>query len=155
LKDHDAVARAMATPFAASLMGAGVDIDSGNPRRYVIWVGQGGFGLPAREYYLLPGEPYAGVRVAYRDYIEETFKRAGIDHPRKRADDILALETAIAERSWDNTEMRDPVRMYHLMKVADLKSYAPQFNWTVFLDELGYGDQTEVVVSTDTAVQDL
>ena len=142
-------------PFTASVIGIGVGLDPGQPKRYVPQIMQSGLGLPSPEYYLLPGEPFVGHRTAYRDYIEATFKRAGVDDPRGRADAILALETQIAALHWTQTEMRDPIRMYHLMKTDELKSFAPEFNWTVFLDEKKFGDQAEIVIGTDTAVQNL
>ena len=141
--------------FTASVIGIGVGLDPGQPKRYVPQIMQSGLGLPSPEYYLLPGEPFVGHRTAYRDYIEATFKRAGVDDPRGRADAILALETQIAALHWTQTEMRDPIRMYHLMKTDELKSFAPEFNWTVFLDEKKFGDQAEIVIGTDTAVQNL
>ena len=152
---YDEVARWMARPFTASVIGIGVGLDPGQPKRYVPQIMQSGLGLPSPEYYLLPGEPFVGHRTAYRDYIEATFKRAGVDDPRGRADAILALETQIAALHWTQTEMRDPIRMYHLMKTDELKSFAPEFNWTVFLDEKKFGDQAEIVIGTDTAVQNL
>ena len=155
IDSYDEVAQWMGRPLTSSIVGAGVTLDPGQPRRYVVSMAQSGLGLPSREYYVLPSEPFVGHRAAYRDYIENTFKRAGIDKARGRANSILALETAIAALQWTTTEQRDPVRMYHLMKVAELDAFAPGFNWTAFLAEAGYGDQTEIVVETDTAVQQL
>ncbi|MBX3578428.1 MAG: M13 family metallopeptidase [Rhizobiaceae bacterium] len=151
----DEIVRWMARPFTTSIADIAVELDSGNPKRYVVALWQGGLGLPAREYYLLPDEPFAAHRTAYRDYIRQTFERAGIAEAASRADAILALETKIAELQWAETEMRDPVRMYNLMPVSKLADFAPGFNWAAFLAEAGYGDQTEVVLQTDTAVQAL
>jgi putative endopeptidase len=155
LATREQVVRAMARPFQQSIVGAGVALDPGQPRRYVVELFQAGLGLPSPEYYLLEGEPFAGFRTAYRDYIEGSFARAGIDRARERADQILALETEIARAHWLPAEMRDPVRMYHPMSPAELARFAPGFDWAAFLDEAEFGDQQTVVVNTDTALQRL
>ncbi|MBX3531489.1 MAG: M13 family metallopeptidase [Rhizobiaceae bacterium] len=151
----DEIARWMARPFTSSVVNIAVELDSGNPKRYVVATWQGGLGLPAREYYLRPDEPFAGHRTAYRDYIRQTFERAGIDGAAERADAIVSLETKIAELQWAEAEMRDPVRMYNLMPVAKLSEFAPGINWSAFLAEAGFADQSEIVLQTDTAIQAL
>jgi endothelin-converting enzyme/putative endopeptidase len=65
-------------------------------------------GLPAREYYLDPGEKYAAVRSAYVGYIEKIFTLAGIPDGAKKAQLILALETAVARSFWEPEKLRDP-----------------------------------------------
>ena len=149
------VARMMARPFIMSIVDFDVVLDQKDPKHYVVEMIQSGLGLPSREYYLDPGEPYASHRIAYRDYIAATLTRAGLDDARERADRILALETAIAEAHWKPEEMRDPVRMYHAMSPAELATEAPGFDWPTFLAEGGIGDQTKLVIGTDTAVEKL
>ncbi|MEN3951362.1 M13 family metallopeptidase [Iodidimonas sp. SYSU 1G8] len=155
LESAEDVARQMAKPFNATVIGIDVMTDSGNPQRYIIGARQSGLGLPATDYYLDDGEPFAGHRIAYRDYIEASLRRAGIDRPRERADAVLALETQIAKLQWSPAEMRDPVRMYTLMPVADLDKFAPEFPWTAYLAEKRFSDQKTIVIGTDTAVQKL
>jgi endothelin-converting enzyme/putative endopeptidase len=145
----------MARPFVISFIGAGPATDAMKPQRYVLNAIQTGLGLPSPEFYLKPEEPFAGHRVAYRDYIKATFDQAGIADGTARADAILALETEIAKRHWSLEEQRDPVKGYHLMSIDELKAYAPGFPWDVYLTESGYGDQREIVLDTDTAIQAL
>lgn len=150
---HEDIARWMGRPIHNSIVGLGVTIDPGDPTRYVISTAQSGLGLPNRDYYLREDEPFPGHREAYVDYIEGVFNRAGIDRGRERAEDILALETAIAQIHWTPAQRRDRVANYHLMTVEELQDYAPGFNWMPFLEELGVADQEEIIVGTDTAVQ--
>ena len=49
--------------------------DPGNPDRYVMFVGQGGLGLPDEEYYRLPA--YADIRAAYRTHVAGSLALAG------------------------------------------------------------------------------
>lgn len=151
---HEDIARWMGRPIHQSIVGLGVTIDPGNPERYVISTGQNGLGLPDRDYYLNEDEPFPGHREAYVDYITDTLDRAGFDNARQRAEDIMALETAIAQVHWTRAERRDRIRNYNLMTVEELANdYAPQFPWMPFLEELGVADQEEIIVNTDEAVQ--
>jgi endothelin-converting enzyme/putative endopeptidase len=155
ISSHEDIARWMGKPFVASIISVGVATDARNPQRYVLSSAQSGLGLPTPEYYLTPGEPFAGHRTAYRAHIESTLSRAGVPDAAKAADAILALEVAIAGLHWTGTEKRDPVRAYNLMKVADLGAYAPGYPWASMLDGAGLKDQTEIVLTTDTAIQKL
>ena len=52
-----------------------VDNDPGNPERYIVFVEQGGLGLPDESYYR--EEKFADIRTAYRSYIQTMFKLSG------------------------------------------------------------------------------
>ncbi|MEE2565852.1 M13 family metallopeptidase [Hyphobacterium marinum] len=152
---HEDVARWFGRPSHISMFGLGVSIDPGDPTRYVISTGQAGLGLPNRDFYLRDDEPFPGHREAYVAYIAGVFDRAGIDNGRQRAEDILALETAIAEIHWTRAQARDRIANYNLMTVEELTEFAPGFNWMAFLEEDGTEGQEEIIVNNDTAVQSL
>ncbi|MDT8450050.1 MAG: M13 family metallopeptidase [Wenzhouxiangellaceae bacterium] len=153
LDSHDDVARWMARPGTNSIAGVFVTLDPGNPERYLVHLGQSGLGLPDKSYYERENEPFPGHRQAYVDYIAATFERAGVDRPRERAEAVMALETKIADAHWTRVQRRDREANYHLMTVAELADFAPEFPWEKFLAERGLVDIEEVVVATDTAVQ--
>jgi putative endopeptidase len=155
LEDHEAVARWMARRGTNALIGAFVTLDSGNPERYLVHFGQSGLGLPDKDYYERENAPFPEHRAAYVDYIAATFERAGIDAPRERAEAIMALETAIADAHWTRTQRRDREANYRLMTMAELKDFAPGFEWDAFMAERGFGGVEEVVVGTNTAIQAL
>lgn len=152
LADHEGVARMMAQPFHGAVVGLWVQLDPGNPERYVLATGQAGLGLPNREYYLRDQAPFPEHRAAYVDYIAGVFERAGIDNGRARAEDILAFETKLARVHWTPEARRDRVRNYHLMTLAELEGYAAGFPWRVFFAELNVADREEIIVNTDEAV---
>lgn len=155
LDSHEAVVRWMARRGTGSVVGAWVTLDSGNPERYLVHLGQSGLGLPDKDYYVREDEPFPGHRDAYVDYIAATFERAGIDAPRERAEAVMALETAIADAHWTRTQRRDREANYNLMTVAELEAFAPGFAWDAFLAERQLGDIEEVVVGTDEAIRAL
>jgi len=155
LETREDIARMMGQAFMASFVSAGVGTDVKNPDRYVVKLSQSGIGLPSPEYFLTAGEPFEGVRAAYLAYIADVFTRAGIAEADAKAKAVLDLETQIAGLHWTAAEKRDPVRSYNLMSHDTLKAYAPGFGWDAYLEEAGFGNVSEMVLSTDTSVQAL
>lgn len=152
IESHEEAARWMGRPGTASIVGAYVTLDQGNPERYVTYLRQSGLGLPDRDYYTRDNAPFPAHREAYRDHIAATFTRAGIDQAEARADAVLALETRLAENHWTRVQSRDRQANYKLMSVAELAGQAKGFPWSIFLGERGLGDIEELVVSTNTAI---
>lgn len=155
LDSHDDVASWMARPGTNSIAGMYVTLDSKNPERYLVHLGQSSLGLPDKSYYERDEEPFPAHRQAYVDYIAATLERAGIDQPQARAEAIMALETKIAGAHWTRVQRRDREANYHKMTVAELAGFAPGFPWEVYLGERELGGIEELVVGTDSAIQAL
>lgn len=153
--DHRQIAQRMGAIGYTSLIGYSVDIDPGNPDRYILTFTQGGLGLPGRDYYLKKEQLYVGLRDAYAKYIEGVLTRGGVTGAKSNAADILAFETAIAARHWSPEQARDAVKNHHPMSVTELNQYAPGFDWSSFLTEAGYGDVKMAEANTDTAIKEL
>ena len=152
---HDDIADLMGQPGTASIFGAGVSRDQGNPDRYIVGVSQSGLGLPTRDYYLEDNERYQGFRDAYLAYIADALEMAGIDGGADKAQRILDLETSFAQVHWTRQDSRDRTRTYNLMTTDELASRASGFNWTAFMGALDFADQTEIVIRQDTAIESL
>ncbi|HEX5234287.1 MAG TPA: M13 family metallopeptidase [Silvibacterium sp.] len=92
---------------------------------------QGGLSLPDRDYYLENNDRMTKVRAQYKDYATALFKLAGDDDAKaaKEADAVLTIETALAQGSMPRVDLRDPVKIYHLLPVSDLHTLAPDFVW--------------------------
>jgi putative endopeptidase len=127
--------------------------DLKNPTRYSAYVGQGGLGMPNRDYYLLKGDKYDAFRKAYRAYIIQTESLAGISNPNGRADRIIALETEIAKLHWTPEKSRDVQANYNAMTRAQLRTFAPQVPWDRALTDLKLGKVDKVIVRQKSAVQ--
>lgn len=89
-----------------------VDNDPGDPERYLVFVEQGGIGLPDESYYR--EDAHADTRAAYRAHIERMLTLAGLDDAAARADRVVSLETAIASHHWDKVRNRDAQATYNL-----------------------------------------
>ncbi len=88
-----------------------VDNDPGNPERYLVFLEQGGLGLPDESYYR--EEKFADVRAKYLPFLERMFALAGLDGAAERARRVFALETELAAHHWDNVASRDSEKTYN------------------------------------------
>ena len=141
-----------AEPGMPAPIGLGISPDRKDPTHYMVDTGQGGLGMPNRDYYLLPGAKYDAYRAAYRAYVAKLQQLAGIPDAAAKADRIIALETAIAKVQWTPERERDVKANYKPMSRAQLMKLAPQFLWNSLLDKSGYKRQRIVVVGQNTAV---
>ena len=55
--------------FGRSLFNLDISYDDKDPKRYAVHLGQGGLGLPSRDYYLEP--QFAEAKQAYEAYVGE------------------------------------------------------------------------------------
>ena len=143
----DVVAQLQALGIPAGF-GFGVEPDRRDSSRYLAQLAQGGLGMPDRDLYILDDDRSKKLRAGYVAHIENMFVLAG-DAPeqaRRKADRVMALETALAQGSSTRVERRDPVKNYNKMAVADLEKAAPGFPWHPFFERLGARGLGEVDV---------
>lgn len=109
---------------------------------------QGGLGLPEREYYLKQDDKSKQLRDAYLKHVAKMFELAGDSSATAagEATAVLSIETALANVSMKNTDLRDPEKTYHHMKLADLQSLTPGFNWETYFQAVGRPDLKEINV---------
>ena len=152
VSNRNQLVRLMSKPGYAAPIYVGISADQDDPTRYTVAAGQARLGLPTRDYYLLKGDKYDSIRAAYRDYIAQLGKLAGLSDPEGRADRIIALETSLAKDQWTPERRRDPVATHNPMTRAQLMKLAPQFNWPENLKEIGLGAAKKVDVAEPSAV---
>jgi len=115
---------------------------------YVAHLEQPVLGLPDRDYYLKDDAHFQSVRSAYRDHIAKLLTLAGEAGPEKSADDIIALETALARLQWTRAENRDPIKSYNKTEIAGLPALVAPQDLPSFLTAAGIGsDITTIVVA--------
>jgi len=151
--DHADLARLMGEShagFGGSLFGVDVFEDLQNPNVYSAYMGQGGLGLPDRDYYLKPD--FAEQRQAYQAYVERTLAAIGWAEPAQAAADILAFETRVAEKHWTTVERRQIDKIYNPTKAADLAALAPGFDWAAFLAGARLDGVETLVLMENTAI---
>jgi putative endopeptidase len=123
-----------------------VNQDAKQTTRYIVYATQSGLGLPDRDYYSKQEPRFVEVRAAYQAYIEKLLTLAGQPDAATAAKDIIALETQLAEKSWDRVHNRDREATYNLKTVAELEQLTPGFSWTRYLKALGAENTPGVIV---------
>ncbi len=120
--------------------------DPGNPERYLVFVEQGGLGLPDESYYR--EEKFADIRDAYRTFVATMLGIAGATDAEGSAGRIVELETAIASHHWDNVRSRDSNATYNPMSWEEARTLAAGADLDGWLHALGApgGAFAEVVV---------
>jgi putative endopeptidase len=137
-------------PIAPFAVGAAIDIK--NPTRYLASIGQGGLGMPDRDYYLVDQPAYAAQRQAYRAHLAKMFTLAGLSDPPARAARVYALDERIARAHRTREANRDVEKRYNLWSRADFDRLAPGVDWAAFLDEARIAGQTTFLISQPEAV---
>jgi putative endopeptidase len=83
--------------FEGTFFGISIDADPKYPTRYSVFLGQGGLGLPDRDYYLQPA--FTAQLAKYQQYAEQLLQLVSWPDARGNAVRIVAMETRIAEVS--------------------------------------------------------
>ncbi|QIM15485.1 peptidase M13 [Leucobacter insecticola] len=132
-----------------------IDNDPGDPARYIVFVMQGGIGLPDESYYR--EEQFAEVRDQYRAHIERMLELAGVADAARLAQLTFDLETRIAASHWDKVASRDIQKLYNLRDFAGLQEITPELDWRAYLGAMGAPETAfaEVVVGQPEAIAGL
>jgi putative endopeptidase len=141
-----------AAPLAPAPIALGVSVDIKQPTRYLPSIGQGGLGLPDRDYFLVDDPAFVKARAAYKAHLAKMFGLAGLSEPEARAGRVYALEERIARGHWTRAEQRNPEKTYNLFTRADLKAKAPGLDWDAFLDAGGFAGQQTFLVGQPPAI---
>ncbi|MGA8764678.1 MAG: M13 family metallopeptidase [Candidatus Sulfotelmatobacter sp.] len=125
---------------SSMLFAAGSTQDPDDSEHVIADVDQGGLGMPDRDYYTKDDAKSKETRERYVQHVQRVFELIG-DNPaaaKKNAETVMRLETAMAKASLTRVERRDPHKLVHKMKVADLVQLAPNFDWPAYYSEMRY-----------------
>jgi putative endopeptidase len=114
-----------------------MDGDAQQPDREILYLYQGGLGLPDRDYYLQDEARLREYREQYVGFVSNILKMADQPAPGATAREIFALESRLARAHWTNVESRDAVKTYNKVATADLGKQFPGFDWSAWTAELG------------------
>ena len=127
--------------------------DEKNAERYIATVSQGGVTMPDRDYYLNDNAKTAAIRKQFREHVRKMFELLdqGLgrtsDDAAKKADAVLAIETALAKNSLDRVALRNPDNTYHIMTLQQLADVTPDFAWRDYLGKIGMPPVTSLNVA--------
>lgn len=123
--------------------------DAKNSTRNVVYLGTGSLGLPDRDYYVSDAEDTKEKREKYVAHVTRMLQFLGDSEATAKtsAEQILALETKMAESMLDRVERRDRRKTYNPMTIAELSAITPSVNWNDYLTGVGIGKLDSIVVS--------
>ena len=156
IEDHAAMAAWFGKADTISIggpFGVGVGQDDKDSTQYVIFVQQGGLGLPDKEYYSDDSERGLQLRDGYVGFMENLLAASGYEDANGAANRIMALETALAEHHWDKEESRDADKIYNKVMDAELGEMLSNFNVDGYFEGIGSGRQDFVIVSQPSYLQ--
>jgi putative endopeptidase len=133
------IARDLIRVGASALHSLGVSSDFENADAYLVYLGQGGLGLPERDYYVRDDDASRQMRDAYLGHVTKQLANLGDSEgdARDAAERILAFETRLAAASYPAEKMRDVQLTMNRYDVSALDELMPEFGLSSYLRELG------------------
>jgi putative endopeptidase len=113
--------------------------DTKNSAEQIAEIGQGGLGLPDRDYYIADDDRSKKIRDEYVEHVTNMFKLLG-DSPEEAAREaklVLKFETSLAGASQTRVARRLPENTYHRMTVAEVQKLSPSFDWNQYFVQVG------------------
>jgi putative endopeptidase len=129
-----------------SLFGFGVDQDLKDVNQNITYFGQGGLGLPNKDYYFQADKKE--IVTSYKEHVSRMFQKIG-NSPEESvlaAENVIKFETMLAEKMMSPAELRVPENSYNKMSKDELKKLFPAFDFEVYLKSAGSQDFSEIIV---------
>ena len=128
--------------------------DLKDPDVFSVYLGQGGLGLPDRDYYLDTKNPkFAEARAKYQAYVAQLLTLGGIPDAAAKASAIYALEAKLAAVHWTRVERRQVDKTYNPAATTALPADYAGLAWTPFLTAAGVAGQSRVIVTNPSAIR--
>lgn len=126
----------------------GVEADMMNSDVNAMYWSQGGLGLGDRDYYLEDSENARKIRDAYRTCLKRLAALVGYsDEAQNRlADNVMSIETQLAEAAMTREELRNPAAIYNPMSLAKLTEAYPNVDLKRYFSKQGIDDIDTVIV---------
>jgi endothelin-converting enzyme/putative endopeptidase len=121
--------------LSSVFMGIGVGADMKNSTKNVLYLSPSGLGLPERDYYVSDTDDAKKIRAQYQEHIGKMLKFIGKTDAEitQAKNNILALETKLAQAKLTKEERRKPENTYNPMTVEQLANLMPDFDLKNYL----------------------
>ena len=144
LKSEPAIAPLLASlplPFGRTILfEAGSSQDPDDSEKQIADFGQGGLGLPDRDYYTKTDAKSKEIRERYLLHVQKVFELMG-DAPaaaKSHAATVMRMETALAQASLTRVERRDPYKLKNKMSAAEFGKLVPNFDWAAYYRDMHF-----------------
>ena len=129
-----------------NLFGLWVAPGFNDSEHYTAYLMQGGIELPDREYYLSDSADMRDVRAKYQTHVATMLKLAGLNDTDARAQRIIELEHAIAEKHRSLADDNDIQKANNPWSTADFSVKAPGLDWAEYFRGAGLTKQSSFIV---------
>jgi len=130
-----------------SLFSFGVGQDLMNVDNNISYIGQGGIGLPNKEYYT--SENKKEILAKYRQHIINNFNmlQFSSDASSSMADQVIAFETSLASAMMAPAELRVPEKTYNKMSLDNTSKLMGQLDFETYLSAIGSSTFDSLIVA--------
>jgi putative endopeptidase len=130
-----------------SAFGFGVGQDMKNVTKNAAYMGQGGIGLPNKDYYLT--ENKKEILQAYKRHITKSFSLLGYEteQAQKMSEEIVGFETKLAESMMSPAEMRVPEKTYNKKSLKETINLLGSFDLRYYFNIVGCQTPDTIIVS--------
>jgi len=136
----------------ANLFGLWVGPGFNDPEHHAAYLLQGGLEMPDREYYLSGSDSMRDLRRKYQTHVSALLKLAGFADTDVRAQHIIELEHAIAEKHIPSEDRHDIYKANNTWKQADFAAKAPGLDWVEYFRGAGLSGQASFIVWQPSAI---
>src|ERR1700747_525262 len=126
----------------------GSQTDFKDSNSMIAGIGQGGLGLPDRDYYTREDEKSKKLRDEYVQHVTNMFKLLADNDPTAAAEarTVMDIEMRLAKVSMPPVDLRNPDKIYHKMPVSQFQALAPNVDWEGYFKEIGAPPVTQINV---------
>ena len=138
----------------SGMFGFYITADEKDAKNNALYIVQGGLTLGQKDYYVDQDEDTKKIREAYKKYIADLSKHVGFseEDAQRISEDVMRIETILAENSKSMTELRDPEANYNKLTYAELKEQFAGINWDAYFQNFGISGLKEVIFGQPNAI---
>ena len=139
------------------LFGMYIGADEKDSKNNLVSIYQGGLTLGQKDYYVDKDPRSEEIRKAYQQYIADLCQHQGFAEAdaKRICQDVLRIETRLAEASKSRTELRDPEANYNKISYDELKEQFPGIDWDAYFGNFGMEGVKEVCMGQPVAIHEV
>ena len=139
------------------LFGMYIGADEKDSKNNLVSIVQGGLTLGQKDYYVDKDPRSEEIRKAYQQYIADLCQHQGFAEAdaKRICQDVLRIESRLAEASKSRTELRDPEANYNKISYDELKEQFPSIDWDSFFLNFGMEGVKEVCMGQPVAIHEV
>jgi len=113
--------------------------DMKNSTQNILWLFEGGIGLPEGSYYTATDSASKSLRARYQDHVARMLALTGEPEGKARSDavTVLSIETKLGETFLTSEQRSVPTLVYEPTTIGKLAAMVPAIDWPVYFAELG------------------